>query len=126
MPLNNYQKHILRDIRTDENKIYGLKFISLTTGAGYSALDAYKKQTWVETNTFFSGSVLWNPYSNKSDTAGGFYKTADIIIVASRNYLTTAQSKDVKVEHENIKFRINRVIDCEDTQEIVITATRLQ
>jgi len=125
MPLNNYQKHILRDVRADE-WIYGLKFLSLTTGAGYSALDAYRKQTWTETSSFFSGSILWNPYSGKTDSAGGFYKTSDIIIVASRDHRSTAQSKDVKIEHDSIKFRVNRVIDCEDTNEIVLYATRLQ
>jgi len=125
MPLNQYQKHILQDIRADE-QIYGLKFISLTTGAGYSALDAYKKQTWVETDTYFSGAVLFNPFSAKRDAEAGFYKTSEIVIIASRDHKTIAQSKDVKVQYESIKFRISRVVECEDTEEIVIYASRLE
>lgn len=126
MPLNNYQKTILRNVRTDERTL-GLKFLSLTTGAGYfSPLDAYRKQTWVETATLFSGAVLIDPYSRKQDTAGGFYKTSDIVIIASRDHRTIATSKDVKVVYDSIKFRVNNVIDCEDTSEIVIRASRLE
>ena len=125
MPLNQYQKHILRDFREDE-QIYGLKFLTLTTGAGYSSFDAYRKQTWVESPMLFSGAVLISPYSKKQSTEGGFYKTSDIVIVASRAYRTTAQSKDVKVEYDTIKFRVDSVTDCEDTNEIVIHASRLE
>lgn len=125
MPLNNYQKHILRDFRVEE-QIYGLQFITLTTGAGFSALDAYRKQTWVETTSYFSGALLWNPYSNKRDTEGGFTKLSDVVIVASRDNRDKAQSKDAKVVCDGIKFRIGRVIDCEDTHEIVIYASRLE
>lgn len=126
MPLNSYQKHIIRDIRTDE-RTYGLKFWSLTTGASYfSPLDAYRKQTWTETSTLFSGAVLIDPYSRKQNTEGGFYKVSEIVIIASRDHRTVATSKDVKVEYDSIKFRVNRVVDCEDTNEIVINASRLE
>lgn len=126
MPLNAYQKHILRDFREDE-QIYGLKFISLGTGSGYfSSFDAYRELTWVEIETIFSGAILFNPYSKKQDTAGGFYKTSDLVIVASRDHRTIAQSKDVKISYDSIKFRISKIVDCEDTNEIVIYATRLE
>ncbi len=126
MPLNIYQRNILRDIR-EEERIYGLKFISLGTGSGYfSSFDAYRKLTWVETETIFSGAVLFNPYSKKQDTAGGFYKTSDLVIVASRDHRTIAQSKDVKISYEDTKFRVSKIIDCPDSGEIVIFATRLE
>lgn len=126
MPLNSYQKHILGDIRTEE-QIYGLQFLSLTTGAGYfSSLDAYKKITWTETISYFSGALLWNPYSQKSGSEGGFYKTSELVIVTSRDNRTVAQSKDVKISYENTKFRVGKVIDCPDTGEIVIYASRLE
>lgn len=122
---NEYQKKILTALRADQ-RTYGMKFISLSTGGGYSALDAYRKQTWVETVTWFSGAFAWIPYSMKRDVEAGFYKTSDIVIIASRDHRTTAQGKDVRIEYENIKFRVSRVIDCEDTAEIVIYATRLE
>jgi hypothetical protein len=125
MPLNKYQKHILRDIRTEQQN-YGLKFISLTTGAGYSALDAYRKQTYSEIETYFSGALLFNPSSAKRDAEAGFYQVSDLVIIASRDHKTTAQAKDTKVQYESIKFRIARVVDCEDTNEIVIYANRLE
>jgi len=125
MPLDNYQKNILRNTRSKE-RTQGIKFISLNTGAGFSSLDAYRQQTWTETDSLFSGAVLFNPYSAKRDTEAGFYKTSDIVIVCSRDNRTTAQSKDVKVEYDSIKFRINRVVDCEDTHEIMIYASRLE
>lgn len=125
MPLNNYQKHILRDFRVEE-QIYGLQFITLTTGSGFSALDAYRKQTWTETTSYFSGALLWNPYSNKRDTEGGFTKLSDVVIVASRDNRDKAQSKDAKVVCDGIKFRIGRIVDCEDTHEIIIYASRLE
>ena len=125
MPLNAYQLHILRDTRAQEF-IYGLKFLTLTTGAGYSALDAYRKLTWVETSTLFSGSVAFNPYSNKNDNEGGFHQSSDMIVTTSRDYRSTAQSKDVKIQYDSIKFRINRIIDCEDSNEIVLFLSRLE
>ncbi len=125
MPLNTYQLNTLRNFRSDEF-IYGIELITLTTGAGYSALDVYRRQTWVETSSFFSGALLWNPYSNKNSSEGGFYKMSDIIIVASRSYRTSASSKDAKIKYDSIEFRINNVIDCEDTNEIVIHASRLE
>ena len=85
MPLNSNQLHILKDFRIKENNL-GLKFISLGTGSGYfSQYDAYKKITYTETYTFFSGAVLLDPASRKSQTEGGFYNLSDIIIVASRD-----------------------------------------
>ena len=125
MPLNSYQKHILRDFRADE-QVYGVTLWTLTTGAGYSALDAYKQQTWVETDTIFSGAVLWSPYMGKQDTAGGFYNKSDLVIVASRDNKAAVQAKDIKLEFDDIKFRVSKIIDCEDTNEIVIFATRLE
>jgi len=127
MPLNQYQKSILKTVREDENEVYGLKFISLTTGASYfSGYDAYRKQTWVETDTFFSGSVLWTPYSSKNSSEGGFYKLSNIVITCSRDNRTTAQKKDVQISCDSIKFRVDRVIDCENSNEIVIHASRLE
>lgn len=126
MSLNIYQKVRLRNIRADERN-FGLKFISLTTGASYfSSLDAYRRQTYTEVNTFFSGALLFNPFDAKRDAESGFYKTSEITIVASRDHKTIAQAKDTKIQYENIKFRINRVVDCEDTAEIVIHASRLE
>lgn len=125
MPLDSYQLYILKDIRKEERQL-GLKFISLTTGSGYSALDAYRKQTYTEIYTLFSGALLFDPFSRKQDSAGGFYKTSEMIIVASRDHKTLAAAKDTKVQYDNIKFRIDKVIDCEDTEEIVIYATRLE
>lgn len=125
MPMNSYQKHILKDVREDE-RIYGLKFISMTTGAGYLALDAYRKQTYTEVYTYFSGACLFNPAAAKRDAESGFYNVSDIVIVASRDHKTLAQAKDTKVQYENIKFRINRIVDCADTEEIVIYASRLE
>lgn len=126
MPLNSYQKHIIRDIRTDE-RTYGLQFLSLTTGAGYfSPLDAYRKQSYVEVATPFSGAVLTAPYANKKSSEGGFYLQSDLVIVASRDHLSIANSKNVKLEYANIKFLVNKVVDCEDTSEIVIHASRLE
>lgn len=125
MPLNQYQKHILRDFRAAE-WIYGIKLWTLTTGAGYSALDAYRKQTWVQTSTLFSGALLWNPYAEKKDSEGGFYNLSDIVIVADRDNRVQIQSKDAKLEYDNIKFRVNRVVDCEDSDEIVVYASRLE
>lgn len=126
MTLNQYQKTILENIRSDERN-YGLKFISLTTGSGYfSALDAYRKQTYTEVETYFSGAVLFNPFDSKRDAEAGFFKTSEITIIASRDHKTVAQSKDVKIQYENITFRINKVVECEDTQEIVIYASRLE
>lgn len=125
MPLDAYQKEVLKNIRTEQFTA-GLKFISLTTGAGYSALDAYRKQSYTEVETLFSGSVLFNPFSQKEDSAGGFYKTSELVIVASRDNKTVAQSKDVKIQYEGIKFRVSKVIDCEESWEIVINANRLE
>lgn len=127
MSLNSYQKHILRDIRADEYSIQGLEFISLTTGAGYfSALDAYRKQEYTEESTYFSGALLFNPFAAKRDTESGFYNVSDLVIVASRDNKTTAQAKNTKIQYESIKFRINKIIDCADTHEIVIYASRLE
>ncbi len=127
MPLNSYQKSILKTIREDENEVYGLKFISLSTGAGYfSSLDAYKKITWTESISYFSGAILWNPYSSKNSSEGGFYKLSSIVITCSRDNRTIAQKKDVKISYDSIKFKVDRVIDCEDTSEIVIHASRLE
>lgn len=128
MPLDKYQKHILKDIRI-EQQTYGLKFITLTTGSGYfSSLDAYRRNVpdYIEVNTYFSGALLFNPFSAKRDAEAGFYKTSEIIIVASRDHKTVAQNKDVKIQYEGIKFRVSKIIDCEDTNEIVIYATRLE
>jgi len=126
MPLDIYQLNVLKDFRVKE-QIYGLKFISLGTGAGYfSPLDAYKKITYTETETFFSGAVLFSPYPKKLDSAGGFYNTSDLTIVASIDNKTIAESKDVKVSYEGINYRVDKVISCPDTQELVINATRLE
>lgn len=127
MPLNIYQKHILRDIRADEYSVQSLKFISLTTGSGYfSALDAYRKQTYTEVETYFSGACLMNPFSAKRDVESGFYQTSEILIIASRDFKTVAQNKDTKIQYQDIKFRVSKIIDCEDTAEIVIYASRLE
>lgn len=126
MPLNRYQLNTLIDFRIEEQNL-GFKFISLTTGAGYfSPLDAYRKQTYTEVYTPFSGAALLSPSSNKVGTESGFYQTSEIVIVASRSHKTTAQAKDTKVQYENIKFRVNKVTDCPDTEEIVIYASRLE
>ncbi len=126
MPLNIYQRNILKDIRAEE-QIYGLQFISLGTGAGYfSSLDAYKKITWTESISYFSGAILWNPYSKKSSSEGGFYKTSELVIVTSRDNRTIANSKNVKVNYDGIKFQVGRILDCPDTEEIVIYASRLE
>lgn len=124
MPLNNYQKNILRDIRAEE-RIYGLKFLTLT-GSGYSALNAYRSQTWTEVTTLFSGAVHTNPYANKRDVEGGFYNVSDLVIVASRDHLAKATAKDTKVQHASTKYRINKVVDCEDTSEIVLFVSQLE
>jgi len=126
MPLDSYQLGVLRDFRVKE-QLYGLKFITLSTGAGYfSQYDAYKKITYTEAETFFSGAVLFSPYPKKSDSAGGFYNTSDLTIVASIDNKTIAQSKDVKVSYEGITYRVDKVISCPDTNELVINATRLE
>jgi len=125
MPLSLYQLNVLRDFRTDE-MIYGITLLTLSTGAGYSAFDAYKKQTWVTTTSYFSGALLWNPYSSKQDSEGGFTKLADVVIIASRDNRTSAQSKDAKISYGGVNFRISKVIDCEDSGEIVIYASKLE
>lgn len=125
MTLDLYQLQILKDIRTDERPS-GIKIISLTTGAGYSALDAYRQQSYTEVSSFFSGALLFNPFSEKMDSPGGFYNTSDIAIVCSRDNKSTLEAKDVKIEYENVKFRISKIIDCENTNEIVIYASRLE
>jgi len=125
MPLNCYQLNVLKDFRVKE-QVYGIELISMVTGAGFSGLDAYRKQTWVENSIFFSGAILWNPYENKFSTEGGFTKLADVVIVASRDNRTKAQSKDTKIRYDGIKFFISKVIDCEDTSEIVIFASKLE
>lgn len=70
--------------------------------------------------------MLLDPSSRKSSTEGGFFQLSDIIIVASRDNKTIAQSKDTKVQYENIKFLVSKVTDCPDTEEIVIFANRLE
>ena len=125
MPLNSAQLYTLRNIRS-EQWIYGIKFISLNTGAGYSALDAYRKISYSENFSYFSGALLSNPYINRRDDVAGFYNTSDIIIVCSRDNRATAQTKNVKIEYDSIHYRVNKIIDCEDTNEIVITASRLE
>ena len=126
MPLDIYQLHVLRDFRVKE-QLYGLKFITLSTGAGYfSPYDAYKKITYTETETFFSGAVLFSPYPKKSDSAGGFYNVSDLVIVASIDNKNIAQSKDVKVSYDGINYRVDKCVSCPDTNEIVINATRLE
>ena len=124
MPLTEYQKYILRDIRSEE-RIYGLKFLTLT-GSGYSALNAYRSQTWTEVVTLFSGAVYTNPYANRKDSEGGFFNVSDLIIVASRDHLIKATVKDTKVQHSNTKYRINKVVDCEDSAEIVLYVSQLE
>jgi len=128
MSLNSYQLHIIRDIRSEERP-YGIKIISLSTGSGYfSSLDAYRRNIpdYTEVLTYFSGALLFDPFSQKKDIEAGFYKTSQIIIVASRDNKTVLQAKDVKIEYQSIKFRIEKIIDCEDTEEIVIYASRLE
>ena len=126
MPLSLYQKNCLTDLRVKE-QTNGLCFLSLGTGAGYfSQYDAYRKITYTEITTYFSGALLLNPSSRKNGTEGGFYQTSDIVIVASRDNRVLAEKKDTKIIYDGIKFRVTNVADCEDTQEIVISASRLE
>ena len=129
MPLNRYQKTILKTVREDERKIYGLEFISLMTGAGYfSSLDAYRRNVpeYTEISTYFSGAVLFNPFSAKRETESGFYQRSEMVVIASRDHKTLAQTKNTKIQYQDIKFRISKIVDCEDTEEIVIYASRLE
>lgn len=126
MPLNSYQKHILSDRRSEERTL-GLKFLNLGTGSGYfSSYDAYRKVTYVETSTLFSGAVYTNPYASKQNSEGGFYNLSELVIVASRDYLSNATQKNTKVEYVNTKYRVNRVVDCIDTSEIVLFVSQLE
>jgi len=125
MPLDAYMKHVLSDVRKEE-RTQGVQFLSLSTGAGFNSLDAYRKQTYIETPSFYSGSLLLNPSSNKSDTAGGFFHQSDLVAVLGRDAKTTAESKDVKIIYSSITFRVSRVVDCPETDEIVVYANRLE
>lgn len=124
MLLSEYQRKILREVRADQ-QTDGLEFLTLT-GSGFASFDAYRKQTYVETSSFFSGAVVWNAYVNKKDTEGGYSKASDITVVASREYKDKAEEKDVKLRFKGIKFRVSKIIDCEDSGEIVVEATRLE
>lgn len=126
MPLNSYQKHILSDIRSDERTL-GLQFINLGTGSGYfSEYDAYRKVTYTEVSTPFSGAVYTTPYASKTDSEGGFYNLSQLVIIASRDYLSNATQKDTKIEYANTKYRVNKVVDCIDTLELVLFVSQLE
>jgi len=126
MPLNSYQKFILSDIRADERTL-GLQFINLGTGSGYfSAYDAYRQVTYTETSTLFSGAIYTNPYTSKRDDSGGWYNLSELVIVASRDYLSNATQKDTKVLYGSTKYRVNKVIDCEDSGELVLFVSQLE
>lgn len=128
MALSIYQRIVLQDIRADERN-FGLKFVSLTTGSGYfSPLDAYRRNVpeYTEVSTYFSGAVLFNPFDAKRDIESGFYRQSEMVIIASIDYKSTAQAKNTKIQYESINFRITKIIECEDTAEIVIYASRLE
>jgi hypothetical protein len=124
--LSTYQKFILRTTLDKERTEY-VTCYTLSTGAGYfSAYDAYRKLSYVETAIVLTGSVLFSPASMKNTSEGGYYQTSDVTIVFSRDNKALVQAKDTKLMFNSVKFRVNRLIDCTDSNEIVVFASRLE
>jgi hypothetical protein len=110
---------------------HGITLWSLGTGAGWAADDAYRQVSWVPTLTPYSGAVAYGPWQGRTDSSGGYYITADITIVTNDSYKGSFSQPKVKFQLESGSgtagtfYRPEQIVDCPDTDEIVIYASRI-
>lgn len=110
---------------------HGITLWVMATGAGWSADDAYRQLTWVPTTTPFTGAVAYGPWRGRTDTSGGYHVTSDITIVTSAALRDTVDQPKIKFQLESgagtagTFYRSDRIIDCPDTDEIVIYASKI-
>ena len=133
MPLDPYQQKILQGIRIDEQDRGITLFTYSSTGAGFNADDIYGRRIgWTESISFFSGSVAWPRRIERVGMEGGWVPDSDATITCSRDYLGplgTGSGFKERFNHiiiDNVKFKPQRIVDCIETQEIVVYCERLE
>ena len=132
MALNPYQQKVLQGIRLDQ-QTRGVALVTYSsTGAGVNVNDMFARRIgWVESESFFSGAVAWPSRITRLGREGGWTPDSDVIITCHRDYLgalgTGAGFKErfnyIKVD--GVSFRPQRIVDCIETQEIVVHCDRL-
>ena len=110
---------------------HGITLWTLGTGAGWSADDAYRQVTYVPSLSPFTGSVAYGSWRGRTDTSGGYYETSDITIVTNASLRNDISQPKVKFQLESgagtagTFYQPNRIVDCPDTDEIVIYAAKI-
>ncbi len=125
--------YLQKAIQTFRAEFYnhGITLWTLGTGAGWSADDAYRDVTYVPSLSPFTGSVAYGSWRGRTDTSGGYYETSDITIVTNASLKNDVSESKVKLQLESgagtagIFYRPDRIIDCPDTDEVVIYASRI-
>jgi len=130
--LSPYLQSYLQDKRSELGYSYGITLWTMGTGSGWSGNDAYRRLTWVPSLNIFTGSVAFGTWRGRSDTTGGYYQTSDITVVAHDSLRNTMALPKVKLQLESgagaigVFYRPDKIVDCPDTNEIVIYASRIQ
>lgn len=124
MPLNQYQKVHLRSIRSDE-RIYGVTLWTLTE-SGIGGDDIYAVPAISSGARIFSGAVGWTNTVERSRSEGGYHELSDVTIVASLDEKQYLNAENAYLAVENINIKIDRMVECLDTAEIVVYGTKLR
>lgn len=133
--LSPYLQKYLQNKRSNLGYSYGITLWTIGTGAGWSADDAYRRPSsgnWVPTLNIFTGAVGFGSWRGRTDTTGGYYQTSDVTIVASDSWKDKISSERTKIQLESgagtigVFYRADRIVDCPDTDEIVVYASRIQ
>ena len=113
------QKKFLASLRKDQFDA-GIELYAFT-GAGAVNNDAYARQTYVHTlQRRFSGAISWGRFIDRRDTEGGYYEVSDIAIAASRDEKSYVQQRDFYLKVDGVELRVKRLVDLEDTREILM------
>lgn len=123
--LSLYLRNVLKDIRAEERYIS----IELWTVSqhGASVDDAYGSPTSLSSGSgFFSGAVAWRSTIQRENSAGGYYETSDVTIVASRDEKSKIMNEVAYLVVEGVSVRPSKVVDAADTNEIVIYCEKYQ